>query len=197
MTCTKSRLDVGRGHDESHERDASAHRLLVALEVVGRLDDAGDDEASGARLGEVRGDGREVPRDQPRVERVVNWPGRQITQRVGVDERGRLAGGRQATGDDSADGRLPDADRSVQPEDASDHNPVSRGPIARLEDDHRRLGRPPDRVRVEPRIDRDPALPQPITLLPRRRRARTNRGSWCANRMTASGCASRLSHHAG
>src|SRR5207237_6230706 len=47
--------------------------------------------------------------------------------------------------------------------------PVSSGPAARFEDDHRRLGRPPDRIRVEPRIDRDPALPQPITLLPRRR----------------------------
>src|SRR5688572_19369740 len=40
--------------------------------------------------------------------------------------------------------------------------------IARFEDDHRRLGRPALRIRVEPRVDRDPALPQPITLLPRR-----------------------------
>ena len=46
----------------------------------------------------------------------------------------------------------------------------SRGvkrPVARFEDDHGRLGRPPAGKRVEPRINRDPALPQPITLLPR------------------------------
>ena len=44
---------------------------------------------------------------------------------------------------------------------------VSSGPVARFEDDHGSLGRPPPGVGVELRIDRDPALPQPITLLPR------------------------------
>src|SRR4051812_40631355 len=47
--------------------------------------------------------------------------------------------------------------------------PVSSGLAARFEDDHRRFGRPPAGVRVESRIDGDPLLPQPITLLPRRR----------------------------
>jgi len=37
--------------------------------------------------------------------------------------------------------------------------------MARFEDDYRRLGRPPGRIGVEPRIHGDPALPQPITLL--------------------------------
>jgi len=46
---------------------------------------------------------------------------------------------------------------------------ASSGLDARFEDDHRRFCRPPDRIRVEPRIDRDPALPQPITFLSRRR----------------------------
>jgi hypothetical protein len=44
---------------------------------------------------------------------------------------------------------------------------VSRGPAARLETHHGRLGRPLAGVGVEFRIDRDPALPQSVTLLPR------------------------------
>ena len=55
------------------------------------------------------------------------------------------------------------------PNQGGRHRSVSSGPAPRFEDDHRRLGRPSDRVRVEPRIDRDPALPQPLTLLARRR----------------------------
>lgn len=51
---------------------------------------------------------------------------------------------------------------------------VSSGPVARFENDHGSLGRPPPGVGVELWIDRDPALPQPITLLPRGR-ARTHR----------------------
>src|ERR671911_31334 len=35
---------------------------------------------------------------------------------------------------------------------------VSSGPVARFEDDHRCLGRPPAGIRVELRIDRNPAL---------------------------------------
>ena len=46
--------------------------------------------------------------------------------------------------------------------------PVSIGPAARFEDDHRCLGRPPGRGRVEPGINCDPALPQPSALLPDR-----------------------------
>src|SRR5688500_946998 len=42
-------------------------------------------------------------------------------------------------------------------------------PLPRFEDDHRRLGGPPDRIRIDLRVDRDPTLPQPITLLPRGR----------------------------
>ena len=50
------------------------------------------------------------------------------------------------------------------------------GPVARFEHDHRRLGRPPGGMAVELRFDRDPALPQSITLLPGdRARARTGR----------------------
>src|SRR5664280_1307190 len=41
---------------------------------------------------------------------------------------------------------------------------VSRGPVARFEDDYGRLGRSQTAMRVELWIDRDPALPQPITL---------------------------------
>jgi hypothetical protein len=44
--------------------------------------------------------------------------------------------------------------------------PCVERPVARFVDDHGRLGRPPARIRVELRIDRDPALPQPVTLLP-------------------------------
>ena len=59
--------------------------------------------------------------------------------------------------------------RSTRRRSAARHrNHAPRPRSSRFEDDHRRLGRPPDRIRVEPRIDRDPALPQPITLLPRR-----------------------------
>src|SRR5918998_2507194 len=54
------------------------------------------------------------------------------------------------------------------------HRPMSGGPVARFEDDHGCLCRPPARIRVEVRIDGDPALPQPITLLPR--------GEACAHR---------------
>ncbi len=54
------------------------------------------------------------------------------------------------------------------------HRLESCGPVARFEDDHRRLGRPQAGIGVDLRIDRDPALPQPITLLPRGR-ARANR----------------------
>lgn len=42
---------------------------------------------------------------------------------------------------------------------------VSSGPVARFEYDHGSLGRPPPGESVELWIDRDPALPQPITLL--------------------------------
>jgi hypothetical protein len=45
---------------------------------------------------------------------------------------------------------------------------VSGGPVARFEDDHGSLGRPSAGVRVDLRIDRDPALPQQITLPPKR-----------------------------
>ena len=64
---------------------------------------------------------------------------------------------------------------------------VSGGHVARFEDDHRRLSRPLARIPVEPWIDRDPALPQPITLVSRGRasayRARklvgqSNHGVW-------------------
>lgn len=43
----------------------------------------------------------------------------------------------------------------------------SGGPVARFEDDYRRLGRPQAGVRVELWIDRDPTPLQPIMLLPR------------------------------
>src|SRR5438309_9915208 len=44
---------------------------------------------------------------------------------------------------------------------------VSGSPVARFDDNHGRLGRPRSGERVDPRIDRDPALPKPITLVPR------------------------------
>ncbi len=64
---------------------------------------------------------------------------------------------------------------------------VSGGHVARFQDDHRRLSRSLARIPVEPWIDRDPALPQPITLVSRGRarayRARklvgqSNHGVW-------------------
>jgi len=50
--------------------------------------------------------------------------------------------------------------------DCSAWTDVKRSP-ARFEDDHGRLGRPPAGIAVELRFDRDPALPESITLLPR------------------------------
>jgi hypothetical protein len=55
------------------------------------------------------------------------------------------------------------------PDQGGRYRLVSSGPVARFEDDHGRLGRPSAGIGVELRIDRDPALPWPITLLPRRR----------------------------
>jgi hypothetical protein len=46
---------------------------------------------------------------------------------------------------------------------------MSGGHIARFQDDHRRLGRPPAPIPGEPWIDRHPAPPQPITLASRGR----------------------------
>jgi hypothetical protein len=42
--------------------------------------------------------------------------------------------------------------------------PMSDGRVARFEDDHGRLCRPPDRIRVEVRIDGDPPLPDPALI---------------------------------
>ena len=75
---------------------------------------------------------------------------------------------------------------------------VSSRPVARFEDDHGRLGRPPAGIAVELRFDRDAsAATADHAPPPRPRRARTGRACWPARRTTASGCASRLSHHEG
>jgi hypothetical protein len=59
---------------------------------------------------------------------------------------------------------------NVVPADEDDRpRLVSGGHVARFQDDHRRLSRPLARIPVEPWIDRDPALPQPITLVARGR----------------------------
>jgi hypothetical protein len=52
---------------------------------------------------------------------------------------------------------------------------VSSSPVAQFEDDHGRLGRPQAGVRVDLRIDRDPALPEPISHRRPRPGARTGR----------------------
>ena len=64
-----------------------------------------------------------------------------------------------------------------------------------FEDDHGRLCRPPAGVAVELRFDLGPALPQPFPLRPRHLYRPHRAGPPSVRRTTASGCASRLSHH--
>ena len=78
-------------------------------------------------------------------------------------------------------------DISSSPNPGGRHRPVSSGPAARFEDDHRRLDRPPYRIRVESRIDGDPALPEPIPLLGAQRLVERDVGVQPVRELTGAG----------